>query len=377
MAVPRVLFVSKPIAPPWNDGSKNLVRDVAANLTRATATVLTTEGAPSVGARVTMEAIYTAPGRFAPGIAQNARVVRRLLTGDAHDVWHFVFAPNPTSSSVARFASRTRRALGWNGRVVQTIASAPRSFDGVAQWIFGDAVVVVSEWMRGRLLGAGVRTNVRVVPPCAEPLRPPTDAAKRAVRDKLGVGDAPIVLYPGDYEVSRGAVTVARAVAILAQKVPAARVVFACRAKTAKSASAREAVERSLAQAGLAHLTHHAGEVEDMAALLGASSVVAFPVDDLYGKVDVPLILIEALAQGVPVVAARGGPLEVLSSARFVDPEDAAALAAEVGRYLTDVGAARAAIAAGKALYASRFTPAAAAAAYEDVYAEALATPLA
>jgi len=69
---PRVLFVSKPIVPPWNDGSKNLVRDVARHLTRASATVLTTEGAPSLGDRVAMEAIYTTPGRFAPGLAQNA-----------------------------------------------------------------------------------------------------------------------------------------------------------------------------------------------------------------------------------------------------------------------------------------------------------------
>jgi phosphatidylinositol alpha-1,6-mannosyltransferase len=302
--------------------------------------------------------------------------VRRLLTGDAHDVWHFVFAPNPTSSGVARFASRTRRTFGWKGRVVQTIASAPRSFDGVAQWIFGDAVVVVSEWMRGRLLGAGVRSQVRVIPPCAEALYPPSEAAKRAVREKLGVGDAPIVLYPGDYEVSHGAATVARAVAVLAKKAPKARVVFACRAKTPKSADARAAVERSLQQAGLADRTAHAGEVDDMAALLGASSVVAFPVDDLYGKVDVPLVLLEALALGVPIVAARGGPLEAVSTARFVDPEDSAALGSELVRFLGDPGAAALAATAGTKLFADRFTPRVAAAAYDDLYAEVLAAPV-
>jgi phosphatidylinositol alpha-1,6-mannosyltransferase len=323
-----------------------------------------------------MEAIYTAPGRFAPGLAQNARVVRRLLTGDPHDIWHFVFAPNPASSSVARFASRTRRALGWKGRVVQTIASAPRSFEGVAQWIFGDAVVVVSEWMRGRLLGAGVKAQVRVIQPCAEAPRPPTEDAKRAIRDQLGLGDAPIVLYPGDYEVSRGAVTVARAVASLAQKTPRAVVVYACRAKTPKSAVSRDAVERSLREAGLHERTRHAGEVSDMAALLAASSVVAFPVDDLYGKVDVPLVLLEALALGIPIVAARGGPLEALSSARFVDPEDHAALAAEVARFLLEPTAAHAAVAAGKALFAARFTPQVAALAYDALYAEIVATPV-
>ena len=375
MQRPRVLFVSKPIAPPWNDGSKNLVRDVARNLVRARPTVLTIEGAPSLGDQVAMEPIYATAGRFAPGLAQNARVVRRLLGGDPLDVWHFVFAPNPASSTVARVTSRARRLVGWKGRVVQTIASAPRSFDGVAQWIFGDVVVVVSEWMRGRLLGAGVKGEVRVVQPCAEVPSTPSGERRRAVRDALDLGDAPIVLYPGDYEVSRGAATVARAVAVLARKAPAARVVFACRAKTAKSADARKAVENDLRAAGLLDRTRHAGDVSDMPALIAASSVIAFPVDDLYGKVDVPLVLLEALALGVPVVAARGGPLEALASARFVDPEDDAALAAEVSRFLLEPNAARDAAARGASLFAARFTPRAAAAAYDDLYAEALAAP--
>jgi phosphatidylinositol alpha-1,6-mannosyltransferase len=370
-----VLFVSKPIAPPWNDGSKNLVRDVARNLVRARPTVLTTEGAPSLGETVAMEPIYATAGRFAPGLAQNARVVRRLLGGDAHDVWHFVFAPNPASSTVARVTSRARRLVGWKGRVVQTIASAPRSFDGVSQWIFGDAVVVVSEWMRGRLLGAGVKQEVRVVQPCAEAPAAPSEERKRAVRGALDLGDAPVVLYPGDYEVSRGAGTVARAVGAIVRKVPGAIVVFACRAKTPKSAEARAAVEKDLRAAGFLDRTRHAGDVSDMPALLAASSVVAFPVDDLYGKVDIPLVLLEALALGIPVVAARGGPLEALATARFVDPEDDAALAADLTRFLLDPGLARDAAAQGASLFAARFTPRAAAAAYDDLYAEALAAP--
>src|SRR5512140_238464 len=105
---PRVLFDSKPSAPPWHDGSKNLVRDVAANLTRALPTVMTTPGAPSVGPRVTHEAIYGDAGRFSPALLSNARVLRRLAFGDPHDLWHFVFAPNPASSTAALVAKRLR-----------------------------------------------------------------------------------------------------------------------------------------------------------------------------------------------------------------------------------------------------------------------------
>src|SRR4051794_13375243 len=105
----RVLFVSKPIVPPWHDGSKNLVRDIARHLVHARPTVMTMAGAAPIGERVTSEAVYVDAGRFAPGLVANARVIRRLLTGDPHDIWHFVFAPNPASSSAATLARRARR----------------------------------------------------------------------------------------------------------------------------------------------------------------------------------------------------------------------------------------------------------------------------
>jgi phosphatidylinositol alpha-1,6-mannosyltransferase len=197
------------------------------------------------------------------------------------------------------------------------------------------------------------------------------------MRAKLGVGEAPLVLYPGDYEVSHGAATVARAVAAIVRKVPDARVVFACRAKTPRSAIARAAVENDLRAAGLLDHTRHAGEVDDMAALLAASSVVAFPVDDLYGKVDLPLVLLEALALGVPLLLARDGPLESITSARFVSPRDPADLAASLTEMLTgDPGRAATIAAQGLELYTARFTPRVVAAQYDDLYEEMLVSAL-
>ena len=94
---------------------------------------------------------------------------------------------------------------------------------------------------------------------------------------------------------------------------------------------------------------------------------------DLYGKVDVPLVLLEALALGVPLVVARGGPLESLTSARLVEPHDEERLAAELTALLKNASAARSAAVLGRSLYASRFTPRAVAAAYDDLYAELVA----
>jgi glycosyltransferase involved in cell wall biosynthesis len=366
----RVLFVSKPIAPPWNDGSKNLVRDITTHLTRALPTVLTTPDAPLLGTRVKQEAVYRSGGEFAPALSANARVLARLLTGDSHDVWHFVFAPNRASSGAARFASAVRRAAGWKGHVVQTIASAPRQFREVPRMLFGDRIVVLSEWMRARLVGAGAPSAaIRVIPPCAAAPEAPTPEAVARVRAHHALGEGPLVVYPGDYEVSSGAVTVARAAGAILREVPGSTIVFACRPKTKGADAARRTVIAETAP-GLEGRVVHTGESADFHALLGAASVVAFPVDDLYGKVDVPLVVLEALALGVPLVLARGGPLESVGAARFVEPADPDALASEVTDLLRRRDLARELGGLGQGEYEARFSPRVVAAQHDALYEE-------
>jgi len=368
----HVLFVSKPIVPPWHDGSKNLVRDIATHLTRARPTVMTTERAAPLGGRVVSDPLYREPGGFSPSVLTNARVMRRLLSDRAHDVWHFVFAPNVASSAAARVSIATRRALGWNGQVVQTIASAPRRFELAPSLLFGDAVVALTEWTRARLLAEGIDgSKLRVIPPCSIPPRAVSPAEIAQLREELDLGSGPILVYPGDYEVSHGAETVARAAAAIVRAVPEARIVFACRPKTARAAEARTHVEHILADAHLGqnvlHRTRHVGQMADIVPLLAAASAVLFPVDDLYGKVDLPIVLLEALALGIPMVLARGGPLEALSAADFVEPGDADALARTAVAILRDAGDPNRAQHA-RALYAERFTPATVAARYDELY---------
>src|SRR5205807_5127515 len=93
------------------------------------------------------------------------------------------------------------------------------------------------------------------------------------------------------------------------------------------AAAARAAIERILVEDRALDRTRHLGQMGDIAPLLASASAVLFPVDDLYGKVDLPLVLLESLALGIPLILVRGGPLEAISAADFVDPGDAPALA--------------------------------------------------
>src|SRR5262245_6200428 len=146
----RVLFVSKPIAPPFYDGTKCLVRDVALNLTRYRAQIMVPARsgglAPSRAGHPGIEAarVYTDAGSYAPALGENARAMAFLAVGARADLWHFVFAPNPRAAAVARAARVLRRA-----KVVQTVASAPRHFS--AGIFFGDVIVAQSNWTATRI----------------------------------------------------------------------------------------------------------------------------------------------------------------------------------------------------------------------------------
>ena len=131
----RVLFVSKPIAAPYRDGSKCFVRDLANQLRDVDVEVMSPHGRsadPELSPQVRRRAIYAVSGGFAPSIWQNARAALYLAFLCRADLWHFVFAPNPASSKVGRLLKRIRSTP-----IVQTVASAPRDFQAAPELLFG------------------------------------------------------------------------------------------------------------------------------------------------------------------------------------------------------------------------------------------------
>ncbi|MFZ5893773.1 MAG: glycosyltransferase family 4 protein [Myxococcota bacterium] len=314
----NVLFISKPIAPPFHDGSKCLVRDIATRLERAHAQVLSTRAAQPLTSvnrtPIEMVPIYSNAGRHAPSLTENLRAASWVLTRSHADVWHFVFAPNPRTSSVARWLARGRRKP-----VVQTIASPPRSFSDVKRLLFGDVVVAQSRWTAERVRAACDAERVRVPELRVIPPPVPTQIIRErgeqlAARASLRIPpDAPLFVYPGDLEVSCGG-NVALAIAEgLARCLPEAVVLFAYRRKTEATEVAAEAL-RARAPSN----TRFAASIPDVLSVIASANAVIFPVDDLWGKVDLPIVLLEAMVLGVPVVALGQGPLAELAGAEIL-----------------------------------------------------------
>lgn len=364
-------MVSKPVAPPWNDSSKNLVRDVASHLPRHNATIMVARGSRPALPGVSSAPVYAPKrGRFAPGLADNARVMLHLVTGAHHDVWHFFFAPNPRSSAAGRWAARMRRVA-----TVQTVCSAPAEHADIARLLFADRTIVLSRYTEQRVLAAGVpRAALRCIPPAVMPIDPATREQAVQARELLGLPQGrALIVFPGDLEVSGAAERVLRAHAEL-RRSRDVMLAMACRAKTAH-AHAHEQRLRELSQTlGSAADVAWLGETAHIHALLGTADVVALPAENLYAKMDLPLVLIEAMLLGRPVITAQDTPAAELceGGAALAVAPDVEATTALLARLLDDEAERRALGERARDAALSRFHPAKVAEAYAAVYDELL-----
>ena len=372
-----ILYISKAVEPPWNDSSKNLVRDLSRSLTRHHGLVMThrpVQGDAGEFAGTTPVAIYGATrSSFAPGMGTQGRVLAYLLASRRPGLWHFFFAPNPRSSMVGSLTSRLRRMP-----TVHTVCSAPRADADMNRVLFADRTVVLSRHTEARLLEAGVeRARLERIPPAIAPLSlPQADhpaAAQREQRVHFDLpADVPVVVYPGDLEFGIGARVAIDALRALSRQD--VHLVLACRAKTASANAAAAELMAYVEANGLARRVHFVGETPRIHGLLLAADLVVLPTETLYAKMDYPLVLLEAMCLERPVIVGANTPAaELAEGGAIVAEVTAAAVAAEIQRLLDD-GETRSRVGARSRRHVlAAHHPGAMARAYERLYDEVLA----
>ena len=288
----QVLLVSKPVEPPWNDSSKNLVRDLATAMARHQPTVFGTHQGPALPAVPTRRVFRR--GGFALRRSEQLRVLGELAISTA-DIWHFFFAPNRLGSRAASVLRTLRRRP-----TLHTLCSVPRHDVDLGDVLFADVNIVLSHKTERTVKQAGIGGRVERIPPAVAPLPALTDAQRAEARARWRLPDGLVVVYPGDLEFGRGARRIVEAV----RERPNWHLVLACRTKTAQASRAKATLLQTTRE--FQSRVTWVGETEHILPLLGAADVVALPSDDLYAKMDYPLALLEAMSMSVPVIVSQG-----------------------------------------------------------------------
>jgi glycosyltransferase involved in cell wall biosynthesis len=316
------------------------------------------------------------PGRagFVAGQASWGLTLARYVRARGHDfdVIH-VHGLGPHGGYVARAA----RQHGWVSLV--KIATAGVGEAGLAGRRFAplrrrlsagfDRYVAISGEIAAALRHDGIPASRIVRIPNAVDTQAfrPRDAAERTrarLRLAPDAGNASIVLALCRLERRKGLDTLIEAVAAMDRRD--------VRLVIAGDGSERGPLERLAEARGLGRRVWFVGMVDDPAAWLAVADLFALP-SHVEGM---PNSVLEALASGTPVVAARiPGVIDIVSDAEawLVPPGDAGRWRAVLAEVLSDDQARAAKVAAGRARVEREFDAAAVRDAYTTLYATLIA----
>jgi glycosyltransferase involved in cell wall biosynthesis/O-antigen/teichoic acid export membrane protein len=368
---PRVYLVtSHPVGPPWDGADTNLARIL---LTAPIGVDFT-----YIGSRADTTPWLDAHVRRAIPFARpdpTAREQLRLLSWLSRerpdvDLVHLIVT---FRRSVVKEHALRALPLVRGGRLVVTCPSGhylPLPLLRTAR-----AVVAVSRGTEERLRRAGL-DQVHRIPPAIDVDRF-TPAASWTGQEILGLSARPTILFAGHYDPGGGLDAALDVLERLRPRVPSIRLLTAMRVRPDRSEARRRAdVEARVRARGLADAIVELGPAADIRAALHASVAAIFQPATVGIKMDLPMVLLEALACGRAVVVSPVDSLgELADGTRAVVVEEAASdgTVDHLERLATDPAYALACGTAARELALRRYAGADMAAAYAELYRSLLA----
>lgn len=293
----RVLLVSRSLTPPWDEASKNFARTLALNSTMSSIAVLNDGESAEFPPTVEQIPLYSRPRL---DWRQRARLLGLRRRRDDFDVIHYLFTPTVVNAALFR-----NLLGGGTARSVQTIASLNGREYTPAQArriVFADQVVTYSDFSKARLEALGV-TNVETIQPGIDLSAFARKSPDAAMAESLGIHDRDFVLmYPGEYVRLGATDSLVAILPALVAAIPEVKLVFACRIKNQADEDKKRAVLDAIQAQGLGSHVAFTDTVADMPALYNLADVILFPVENMTGKFDVPLAVVEAMACEKPVI---------------------------------------------------------------------------
>lgn len=298
-----VLLATRPIVPPWDEASKNFAYFLARSVHHHRLTLLTTrQKLAGLPPSVHQAAIFSS--RHFHFLAKARLLLALIKNRKRFEITHYLFTPTVLTSRLIRLFAAP------GGKTIQNIATVRTdlySDTKLRSLFFADRLIVNTERSKGTLQALGFSNVERIYPGIDLDLYRPRPKDE-ALMKRYGFTESDfIIVYPGEYTRLGATDFLVDALLTLFRKSPGTNMkfFFACRIKNAADKRKKEAIKKIFEK-------HHLlGQVifEDdypfhggMHLVYNLADVIAFPVLDLKGKFDIPLIIIEAYACAKPVI---------------------------------------------------------------------------
>jgi len=357
------LLLCKPVRAPFRDGTSVLVRNMLMAMPSEVEVVYF--GDPDAAVRTAGDRVIAATSMaYQPSLANKMKMLAHIAMPQMSKLpIHSFFAPNRGSATALEVVRRFPRSRA----VLQTLPASTGCASVANLLARLDRVVVTSDWGRNQLLAQGLAEDrVARVYPGVEILAEAPGPAIEQRRSILFAGDL-------DEEVGDRLIDVAASLADAEEW----RLEIATRPKGEGHERVKRRLDQELAPAVAAGRVSFLGEVSSMNELFDRAALQLYLASHARKKVDIPFVLIEGLARGVPVAVVDAAPVgELLTLGRkqdlevglSLDPKDFRESAREIPALIHDTARMQRLGRAAQQLAAERFSATEMAAAYRQHY---------
>lgn len=299
----KILYVSRPIAPPWDEASKNfaynLSKKVAVSNPDLEIHLMTTGKLKNLPRNIIQHPIYTSSQNDF-GFWQKVYLLRyTILNASKYDTVHLFFTPTKLTSWVLK---RILRKV----KVIQTIATLREdlfSEKEIKKMMFGDVIATYSEYAKNKLEKLGITKVVKIYPGIdLEDYKQRMKNEKLLKKFNFKQTDF-IINFTGEYTRLNAIDDIISSFIEISKKIPEAKLSLAVRVKNKKDEHKKEEIVTKLKAKNLLNrVAFHDDGNYKMSDIYNLCDISLFPVRNMQGKFDIPLAVIEAMSCEKPVI---------------------------------------------------------------------------
>jgi len=307
----KVLLITRPICPPWDEASKNFAYYLAKNIKNLRFTLLTCGKVEHLPENITQESIYTSPKL---SWWQRAKLLKIRAFKDNFDVMHFMLTPNKLN--VWAFKTFLK---GKNAKTIQTVATLREDLyadEDLKKIMFADLIITYSDHALAKLNSLGMYNVKRVYPGIDLELYKPMSKDQEIMKDLEIKMDDFVLTYHGEFtrlgSIDDMANLVEKYQAELREKN--IKLIFACRTKNDADKKKKAEIMKDFKAKNLLDIVRLPETFTTMEKVYNLGDVALFPVHHMQGKFDIPLVIPEAFACGKPMIISNLPILEELAN---------------------------------------------------------------
>lgn len=304
----NIAYISRPINPPWDEGSKNFVYSLSSYIQHYRILLLTSQQNCQADKYPNIEMIRVYSGKHLNHYQKLKLIYWLLTTKQKIDLIHSFFTPRLITSRFLKWG-----AFRHDARFIHTIptlsALEKHRHDTFS---YADVLVAMSDYTLRHLQQLGCE-NARRIYPGVDTERFSPFAETNSLDEQLEtLQNTPVVLYAGEYKRLRSFDNLLSWIPEVARRVPEAKFIFAVRIKQKEEYKIEQRIKQKVENMGLSQRILFLRTVENMPALHRLATIHVFPVQEMFGKFDLPMVLLEAMACGCPILTSENVPLKEL-----------------------------------------------------------------